>query len=121
MSAQAELLRCRSWLQKALDVGRNTHSFIDVAEGVVSGKMQLWAAEKGCVVTEIIVYPNKKVLHIFLAGGKLEQITDMQSDVEKWAKAQGCIEMSLAGRLGWKKALKSLGWEEKSVILQKEI
>ena len=121
MSAQDELLRCREWLQDALDVGGNTHSFIDIAEKVVSGHMQIWAAEKGCIVTEIIVYPNKKVLHVFLAGGKLEQITDMEDHVIKWAKTQGCLEMSLAGRLGWKKVLKNRGWEEKSVILQKEI
>ena len=121
MSAQEDLLRCRDWLQAALDFGRNTHSFIDVAEGVISGKMQLWAAEKGCIVTEIIVYPNKKVLHFFLGGGKLEQITDMESDIMKWAKSQGCNEMSVAGRRGWKKALKNLGWEEKIIILHKEI
>ena len=120
MSAQEELLRCREWLESALDVGGNTHSFIDVAEKVVSGHLQLWSAEKGCVVTEIIVYPNKKVLHFFLAGGKLEQITDMQDDIVKWAKAQGCVEMSLAGRLGWKKVFQDDGWKENHIFLEKE-
>jgi len=121
VTLQQEMLRCKKWLEAALDVGGNTHSFIDVAEKVISGHLQLWPAEKGCVVTEIIVYPNKKVLHFFLAGGELEQITDMQDDIIEWAKAQGCQEMSLSGRLGWKKALKNLGWEQKSVILQREI
>ena len=120
MSVKEELLRCRGWLQGALDEGGKTHSFIDVAEAVISGNMQLWSAKKGCVVTEIIVYPNKKVLHVFLAGGKLEQITDMQDDVVKWAKAQGCKGMTLAGRKGWKKVFQDDGWKENHIFLEKE-
>ena len=75
MNVKEDLLRCKEWIQSALDKGGDTHSFIDVVEGVLSGHMQLWSGEKGCAVTEIVCYPNKKVLHVFLAGGKLEQIS----------------------------------------------
>jgi hypothetical protein len=120
MSTHEELIRCREWIESALDKGGNTHSFIHIVDGVISGNMQLWSGPKGCAVTEIVVYPNKKVLHVFLAGGKLEQITDMHEDAVKWGKAQGCVGMSLAGRPGWKKALKEFGWKEQLVTLGKE-
>lgn len=120
MNVQEDLLRCREWIQSALDKGSNTHSFIDVVEGVLSGQMQLWGGENGCAVTEIVVYPNKKVLHVFLAGGKLEQITDMHADAVKWAKTQGCDGMTLSGRKGWVKILNKDGWKEQQVVMAKE-
>jgi hypothetical protein len=120
MNVQEDLMRCREWIQSALDKGLNTHSFVDVVDGVMSGHMQLWSGENGCAVTELVVYPNKKVLHVFLAGGKLEQITDMHADAVKWAKAQGCEGMTIVGRKGWKKVLGNEGWEEQHTVLGKE-
>ena len=78
----------------------------------------------GCAVTEIVVYPNKKVLHVFLAGGDkgygIKQITDMHDDAMAWGKLQGCDAMSIAGRRGWKRVLESKGWKEQLTILGKE-
>ena len=120
MNIKSDLIRCREWIQSALDKGGDTHSFIDVVDGVMSGHMQLWSGEKGCAVTEIVVYPNKKVLHVFLAGGKLEQITDMHKDAVQWAKAQGCDGMTLSGRKGWLKILNKDGWKEQQIVMAKE-
>ena len=120
MEITGELLRCEKWIQDALDVGGNTHDFRHIVDSVISGHMQLWAGEKGCAVTEIVVYPNKKVLHVFLAGGEMQQITDMEEDAVKWAKAQGCSGMTLAGRFGWKKVLKDYGWKPAMLVLGKE-
>ena len=80
MSIRHELLKCRKWIQSALDKGGDTHDFVDIVDGVQSGHMQLWSGANGCAVTEILVYPNKKILHVFLAGGEkgqgIEQITE---------------------------------------------
>ena len=90
----------------------------------MSGHMQLWMGANGCAVTEIIVYPNKKVLHVFLAGGDkgygIKQITDMHDDAMAWGKQQGCDGMTVAGRKGWKKVLQSRGWSEQFTTLLKE-
>lgn len=120
MMVQEELIRCQDWIQDALDVGQNTHDFKDIVDGVLSGHMQLWAGEEGCAITEIVVYPNKKVLHVFLAAGKLEQITKMHKDAVEWGKTQGCDGMTLSGRPGWKKILKKEGWEQQQIVLSKE-
>jgi len=106
-----ELARCRAWIEAALEYSGGTHNFDDVAEGLASGKMQLWPAPKGCIVTEIVVYPRKKVLNVFLGGGELEQIMDMHQDVITWAKSQGCEALAMTGRFGWKKPLAAHGWK----------
>lgn len=106
-----ELERCKDWIEAALEYSCGTHDFEDVVKGVYSGTMQLWPTPKGCIVTEIVIYPKKKVLNVFLGGGELEQIMDMHIDVIEWAKAQGCSALTMTGRLGWKKPLAVHGWK----------
>ena len=122
MSIGLQLLECQKWIQSALGKGGDTHDFKDIVDGVLSGHMQLWVGSNGCAITEIVVYPNKKVLHVFLAGGDkghgIKQITDMHDDT--WGKAQGCDGMTIAGRKGWKKVLESRGWSEQNTTLLKE-
>ena len=110
-NGQTELQRCRPWIEAALKYSGGTHNFDDVAAGLTSGKMQLWPSPKGCIVTEIVVYPRKKVLNVFLGGGELDQILDMHSDVIAWSKAQGCEALMMTGRFGWKKPLEKHGWK----------
>jgi hypothetical protein len=115
-----ELKRCRPWIEAGLEYSGGTHDFEDVVSGIYSGKMQLWPAPKGCIVTEIVVYPKKKVLHVFLGGGELEQILHMHNDVIEWAKAQGCEALTMTGRLGWKKPLTQHDWKMQHASYVKE-
>ena len=86
--------------------------------------MQLWSGERGCAVTEILVYPNKKILHVFLAGGAkghgIDQITDMHDSAVEFAKRENCQGMTVSGRAGWKKILAERGWKQQFVTLAKE-
>ena len=124
MNITKELMRGKAWIESALKKGGETHDFKDIVDGVLSGHMQLWMGANGCAVTEVIVYPNKKVLHVFLAGGDkgygIKQITDMHDDAMAWGKEQGCNGMTVAGRKGWKKVLQSKGWTEQFTTLLKE-
>lgn len=110
VTVESELERCRPWIEGALEYCGGTHDFEDVCEGIYSGIMQLWPAPKGCIVTEIVVYPKKKVVNVFLGGGDMEQILDMHKDVISWAKEQGCSAATITGRFGWKKPLAKRGW-----------
>ena len=105
-----ELERCKPWIEAALEYSGGTHDFIDVAEGIYKGTMQLWPTPKGCIVTEIVVYPRKRMLNVFLGAGELDQILDMHQDVIQWAKLQGCEALTMTGRAGWKKPLAKHGW-----------
>jgi len=116
-----ELDRCRQWIENALMYSGGTHEFIDIVNGVLSGTMQLWAGERGCAVTEITVYPRKKILHVFLAGGDMEQILDFQESAAEFARINKCDSMTIAGRRGWTRVLDKHDWEESFCVMSKEL
>jgi hypothetical protein len=118
---EKELDRCRPWIEAALDRGGNTHLFEDIADGVKRGTMQFWPADDACAITEIICYPRKKVLHIFLAGGNMDTIVDMDESAVHYAKLVGCTGMSVAGRKGWQRVLEKKGYKPFIVSLGKDI
>ena len=95
---QNHLGRCRPWIEAALAYNGGECAFEDVVAGIEAGKMQLWPAPKGCLVTEIVEFPQKKVISVFLGGGDLDQLADMHRDVIAWAKAQGCTGARIIGR-----------------------
>jgi len=116
-----ELTRCRGWIEDALQYSGGTHIFDDVVCEVLSGRMQLWPAARGCAVTELGVYPRKKVLHVFLAGGEMDQLLDMMDSAASWGRAQGCSGMTMAGRHGWAKVLSKHGWSSVMTVMEKGI
>jgi len=111
---------CRPWIEDALEYSGGTHTFEDVAERILDGRLQLWPADRGCAVTELVVYPKKKVLHVFLAGGEMDQIVDMIESAIAWGKTQGCTSMTIAGRHGWKRVLEKHGYKPVMTVLEKE-
>ena len=118
---KAEMERCRGWIEAALEYSGGTHNFDDIVTGVHAGVMQFWPADDACAITEIVVFPRKKVLHIFLAGGNMETIVDMNKSAEHFAKMNGCSGMSIAGRRGWSKVLSKEGYSEAFTTLGKDI
>lgn len=119
MSILDELVRCRRWIEDALEYSGGTHLFDDVAMGVMNGAMQLWPAPRGCAVTEIVIYPRKKVLHVFLAAGEMDQLIEMIESAATWGRQQGCSGMTLAGRHGWKRVLEKHGWQPVMTVLER--
>ena len=106
-----DLARCRPYIEDALQYCNGTHEFEDIVKGIAESKMQFWPAPRGCMITEIVVYPRKKVLNIFLAGGELNQLKEMNDDMTVWAKQQGCTGGTMSGRVGWRKVLEPMGWK----------
>jgi len=122
MDQFAELNRCRQWVEDALEYSGGTHSFDDIAAGVLAKKFQLWPNHNSAVVTEIVVYPNTKNLHFFLAGGNLDELKMMRPYIEQWGKSIGCTRVTLAGRKGWERTfLKDEGYTPQWFVLSKEL
>lgn len=121
MNFVEEFKRCTPWLEAALAYSGDTHEIQDVFEAVVKGDMQFWSNDRCAVVTEIITYPRKRVFHIFLAGGELSAIRELEAGAVEWAKQYGCTDIRLSGRKGWLKALQNDGWELKFTTMSKRI
>jgi len=116
-----ECERCRGWIEDALEYSGGTHDYEHIVAGIMRGTMQLWPAKDGCLVTEIISYPKKKVLNVFLGGGSMKTLLGMYEPVEEWAKAQGCSTLTINGRPGWERIFKKRGWQAQHVCLGKEV
>jgi hypothetical protein len=122
IDAFAELNRCRRWIEDALEYAGGTHTFNDIAAAVLSDRFQIWPSNNAVVVTEIVVYPQLKDLHFFLAGGNLDELKAMRPIIEAWGKEVGCTRVSLAGRKGWERTfLKDEGYRPNWFVLSKEL
>lgn len=116
-----EFMRCQPYIEAALKYTKGTHNIRDIWDGIVTGNFQLWPGEKSAVVTEIQIYPQAKVMHIFLAGGDLEELLEMEKSVRAFAETIGCNSMSISGRRGWVKIFERDGWEEVCTSIVKEL
>ena len=83
-------------LQKALDLGGEAYTIQDIEDMIATGKAQMWPGEASVIITEIISYPRAKHLHLFLAGGNLEQLESMLPAILAWGEAQHCYRASLS-------------------------
>ena len=115
------MLPYRKMLVEALNHSGGSHTFQNIVDAVQNEVMQFWPMEKSCLVTEVINYPNLKTLHIFLAGGDLEEIKTIDSTLEFLCQEIGADYISLSGRRGWIKALADIGYELSHVTLAKKV
>ena len=111
----------RFLIESALEYAGGTHDYSDIVHGVENMAMFFWPAEKSCLVTEIVQYPKKRALHVFLAAGDLTEIKDMELSLQEFAKSLKCDAISLTGRNGWKRALNSMGYTPAHITMVKEL
>ena len=117
-----EFKRCEKWIEDALVYSHGTFTIESIFEDLMNGHLMLWPGENSAVVTQIVDYPGKKVLHIFLAGGNLEELQPMYEQIEEYAKSIGCEAVTLTGRPGWARSfLREKDFIVKEVQMYKEI
>jgi hypothetical protein len=122
LSDEEEFERLRHHVVAALEYSGGSHAVEDIADGIRRGRFQLWPGADSVIVTEIIVYPQLKDLHFFLAGGDLDELRLMQPLIESWGKDMGCSRVSLAGRRGWERTfLRDRGYEPKWFVMCKDL
>ena len=117
-----EFKRCEKWIEDALEYSHGTFTIESVFEDYINGHLQLWPGEKSVIVTQIVDYPGKKVLHMFLAGGDIEELEILHTSVEEYAKSVGCGALTLTGRPGWAKSfLRERDYIVKEIQMYKEL
>lgn len=104
--------------EAALVYCHGTHEWSDILNALVAGKMQLWTMGKSMIVTEVVEYPRLRSCRMFLAGGKLDELIEMATDVEKSAAEIGCSQVELSGRRGWEAIGKALGYVSRGYLVK---
>ena len=97
----------------------------DYIEPLTHGDMQLWVVIENkhviaALVTQIVPYPQKKVLRLISLGGEdFQEIKDFLEMVEVFALKNGCTALEMWGRKGWKKLLSD--WKDSYIVYTKDL
>lgn len=119
---RAEWLRCRPWIEDALEYARGTHTIDDIEAGIEDGRFFFFSSEGSAVVVEFIDYPRLRVLNYFLIGGNLEQLVHrIEPAVTAWAKENGCRRVIGIGRKGLSRVFAKHGYEDGWTAIYKDI
>lgn len=90
-----------------------------VKQLVEAGYMKLWEKDNAVAATGEEEIAGKRVLTIILAGGKLNELIEIEKEIESFAIANGIHEIVINGRKGWERVLN--GYKPHMVIMRKEL
>lgn len=115
--------RYRPLIEAALVYEGGAHTVDDVMEAVAKGEADAWYGPQSIVITQIDEQPRRKILHFFLAAGRMEELEAMTPGILHWGEEQGCTVARLVGRKGWTRSfLTRTGWTDtQHVIMEKAI
>jgi len=117
-----EYLRCEDILKPAIDLNNGLYESEDILRSLVSGEYHLFTKDNSALVATVMPYPRGTVLHIFLAGGNLEELEELYKETEQFAKYMNCKSITLIGRFGWKKSfLTEYGMKPTCLQMSKEL
>ena len=111
----------RDLLESALAHSQGTHLWEDIVEAVDEQDMFFWPGKNSAAITEVLDFPRKRCMHIFLAAGDMDELKEMEPCFVEFAKHFECDFVSLSGRAGWKKSLKDMGYEAAHLSLFKKV
>ncbi len=109
-------------LRPALETERPLLRIDDLRAQLEASNARVWAGERSAIFTQFTAYPQvaELICEAGPAGGDLHEIREMIPRIEAWARVSGCTQaMITAGRRGWARALRDLGYEEYSTTLRK--
>ena len=108
----------RDQLELALKQGGNVDGFTDLWQNIARGSMQLFAAGRSVVVTQIQEYPRARVLQLCYAAGALTDMEPWIDEVFAWAKRKGCTKVVMTGRWGWERSFLRRYLQPTNVVME---
>jgi hypothetical protein len=119
--ANAEVYRAK--LAKALARAGDLYSLDDLLERIADGRMQAHVSHETIAVTEISVYPKRRVLTIIILVGDLDDGESLHAQVLAFARKMECDAIVAQARVGWARLAKSHGWKivSTNMVFRKEV
>jgi len=104
-------------LGKAIKYADDKYTAESVFRMLKAREMQLWIVKKDydfseVAVTQVVKYPNKKVLVMMFVGGEnVDAYKHLIDEIKRFARFNGCESIEFYGRHGWIKKVHELGFE----------
>ena len=108
-------LRLRHLLVPAIEL-QDLYALEDIENGIQNGQFQLWPASESIMITEVVTYPQKRIMNLLFCGGDVEELLAMLPEFERFATYFGCSRLYGGGRKGWQRFLKRHGFVEEHMI-----
>jgi hypothetical protein len=99
-------------METALRLGGDLHAVPDVVAAVKDGRAQFWGRDDGMVVTELQVFPSRRVLNYWLVAGRLRDCLALEPEIEAWALDHGASVATANGLPKWGHVGGRIGWRE---------
>lgn len=112
---QADLETYRPLIERALAHTGGAWTWEALAEELNSGRAFLLPSKSG---RSVVVLQPVRDLHVFTASGDLAELMEMEQDVSVMARASGYDRMTMIGREGWERVLRSRGWKPESGLVK---
>lgn len=116
-----DMLAWQEQIERAVRDLDNMYSFNDIVASVLKQERQFYSFDKCAVIMQHENYPGYSIYHCFIACGELEAILAAEPYMNDVARELGCKYLSIAGRVGWPRVLKSHGWKHALSVLHKEV
>jgi len=115
------------WIVRALKEGAGEYEPEDILSLAKDKRCQVWALLDnseviGAIVTQIVVYPRRKMVLLFLASardGLREHWLPWIRHFEMWARSVGADGLEILGRKGWARVLPD-DYSLTQVVMRKE-
>ena len=85
-------------------------SYEELRDGVAKGWFIPWTLDGAILVTETVLTPRVRALHVIAGGGNLKDLAELTPGVEYVARKAGCNFTGATGRKGWVRWLKRFGY-----------
>src|SRR4029077_11551047 len=110
-------------LERALDYQGGLYALSDILERIADGTMQSWVEGNSWAVTQISVYPRRRLLEIVAAVGDLPDCRILHDRILKFANDMDVDLVAAYGRRGWARDAERNGWKIKteSYLYHKEM
>ena len=106
--------RYHAKLAKALDRQGGLWTLDDILERLRDGRMQSFVQNNSWLVSQISVYPRRRVLDVIAVVGDLEDHRGLDEKLVDFANRMNIDLVSAYGRPGWKPYGTALGWKIKA-------
>lgn len=91
----------------------------DVVAMLAANQATLWCGERSAMVMQLLTPPP--TLHIWHAGGDMDDLLTLRGGMEAWGRSQGCEQITINGRRGWARVLAPFGYEPDGEELRKAL
>lgn len=108
-------------IQPTVDGSHGQLTSRSLLHNVSVGTYRMWINESppAALFTRFVDYPGKRVCRLMLLVANMDLVKENLPIVEAWAAENGCDDVEIFGRRGWRRALD--GYDETHVILTKPV